>query len=277
MATINRREMLMATAATGAVAASGTAAAADAPARVAGIQLYTVRDSMAEDVATTLKAIAGIGYREVEFAGYFDHSPAEIRRMLDDLGLVSPSAHVNAETVEEDPAPFVDAASEVGHDYLTIAWIQPENRQTIDDYKRWADVANRLGEACSRAGMRAAYHNHEFEFQALQGVEPFELLLAETDPELVYFELDFFWARFADQGVLDVIGRAPERFVMSHIKDMDAGRNMVSVGAGTIDFAAILADPVADSIRHCFVEHDNPEDPFRSAAFGHYSLKSILG
>ncbi|HEY5762191.1 MAG TPA: sugar phosphate isomerase/epimerase, partial [Rhodocyclaceae bacterium] len=154
---------------------------------------------------------------------------------------------------------------------------QPENRQTIDDYKRWADVANRLGEACSRAGMRAAYHNHEFEFQALQGVEPFELLLAETDPELVYFELDFFWARFADQGVLDVIGRAPERFVMSHIKDMDAERNMVSVGAGTIDFAAILADPVADSIRHCFVEHDNPEDPFRSAAFGHYSLKSILG
>ena len=277
MATINRRELLMATAATGVVAASGTAAAADAPARVAGIQLYTVRGSMAEDVGTTLKAIAGIGYREVEFAGYFGHSPAEIRRMLDDLGLVSPSAHVNAETVEEDPAPFVDAASEVGHDYLTIAWIQPENRQTIDDYKRWADVANRLGEACRRAGMRAAYHNHEFEFQALQGVEPFELLLAETDPGLVYFELDFFWARFADQDVRDVIGRAPERFVMSHIKDMDAGRNMVSVGAGTIDFAAILADPVADSIRHCFVEHDNPEDPFRSAAFGHYSLKSILG
>jgi sugar phosphate isomerase/epimerase len=277
MPPINRRELLMATAATGVVAAAGeSVAAAEATPRVAGIQLYTVRDSMAEDVATTLTAIAGIGYREVEFAGYFDQTPAEIRRLLDDLGLASPSAHVDGESARDDPAPFVDAAAEVGHDYLTIAWMRPENRKTIDDFKRWAEVANRLGESCRRAGMRAAYHNHDFEFQALGGQEPFAILLAETDPELVFFELDLYWTRFANQDIRAVIGRAPERFVMSHIKDMDAGRNMVSVGAGTIDFAGILADPVADSIRHCFVEHDNPADPFRSAAYSHHSMQSIL-
>jgi len=154
--------------------------------------------------------------------------------------------------------------------------MRPENRKTIDDFKRWAEVANRLGESCRRAGMRAAYHNHDFEFHALGGQEPFEILLAETDPELVFFELDFYWTRFANQDIRAVIGRAPERFVMSHIKDMDTERNMVSVGAGTIDFAGILADPVTDSIRHCFVEHDNPVDPFRSAAYSHRSMQSIL-
>jgi sugar phosphate isomerase/epimerase len=277
MPTINRRELLMATAATGVVAATGRTATADeATARVSGIQLYTVRDSMAEDVATTLKAIAGIGYREVEFAGYFDRSPAEIRGMLDDLGLTSPSTHIDGESARDNPMPFVETAAEIGHDYVTIAWMRPENRKTIDDFKRWAEVANRLGEACRGAGMRAAYHNHDFEFQALDGKEPFALLLAETDPELVYFELDFYWTRFADQDIRDVIGRAPERFVMSHIKDMDAEGNMVSVGAGTIDFGGILDDPVAASIRHCFVEHDNPADPFRSVAYSHQSMRTIL-
>jgi sugar phosphate isomerase/epimerase len=255
---------------------SGEAAADGPRARLAGVQLYTVRDSMAEDVAATLRAIAGIGYREVEFAGYFDHSPAEIRELLDGLGLVSPSTHINGETIRDDPAAFVEVAAETGHDYVTIAWVQPENRQTLDDYKRWADVANRLGEACAGAGMKAAYHNHDFEFRALDGVQPYDVLLAGTDPALVFFELDFYWARKARQAIRDVLARADGRIVMSHIKDMDAAGDMAPVGAGEIDFAGILADPAADSIRHCFVEHDNPADPFRSVSYSHYALRSIL-
>lgn len=276
---ITRREWLWSAAAAGLVVAAGPASAAPstpASSRVTGIQLYTVRASMATDVATTLQAIAGIGYSEVEFAGYFGHSPGQIRELLERFGLAAPSTHMDATALREDPQPLVDIAAEIGHDYVTVAWLNAEDRQTIDDYRKWAEVFNRLGESCRISGMRVAYHNHDFEFVPMQDRLPFDVLLQETDPDLVDFELDFFWVRKAGREVLDVIGRAPERFTMSHIKDIDVAGNMVDVGKGTIDFAAILADPAAAAIQHCFVEHDAPPDPFRSAAFSHYALQSIL-
>ncbi|MGI9203773.1 MAG: sugar phosphate isomerase/epimerase family protein [Woeseiaceae bacterium] len=273
--TFNRRNLLAATA--GIVATAGIAGTATAQSkRLPGVQLYTVRDSMATDVEATLRAIAGIGYQEVEFAGYFEHSARKIRDMLGRYGLVSPSTHVNAEAVRDNLLPFVDLAAEIGHDYVTIAWIQEQNRTTIDDYKQWAELFNRLGEACRQNGMRAAYHNHEFEFQALDGVIPFDLLLNETDPELLDFEVDFYWVREAGRAIRDVLALAPERMTMSHIKDMDASGDMARVGDGTIDFAGILAEPVAASIKHCFVEHDHPLDPFRSVAYSYYTLQAIL-
>jgi sugar phosphate isomerase/epimerase len=124
--------------------------------------------------------------------------------------------------------------------------------------------------------LRLAYHNHDFEFASMQGEVPFDVLLSETDAGLVDIELDLFWVRTAGRDILDVIRQAPERITMSHIKDFDADGNMVDVGKGMIDFAGILGDPAAAAIRHCFVEHDAPPDPFQSVAFSHYSLKSIL-
>lgn len=274
-ATYNRREML--SAAAGLVAVTSLAGKANAQTRrVPGVQLYTVRDSMATDVEKTLQGIAGIGYTEVEFAGYFTHPATEIREMLNRYGLSSPSTHVNGETVQDDPNPFVDLAAEIGHDYVTIAYMQPENRQTADDWKRWAEVANRLGEACRKNGMRAAYHNHDFEFQAVDGVVPFEVLLNETDADNLDFEVDFFWVREAGKDIRDILTMAPERMTMSHIKDRNVAGHMVDVGDGEIDFAGILSDPAAASMKHCFVEHDNPADPFRSVAASYYVLKSIL-
>jgi sugar phosphate isomerase/epimerase len=275
--TISRRQVFAAAAAAGTVAASGIGMAADAQSpRLPGVQLYTLRDSMAKDVGKTLQAVAGIGYREVEFAGYFTRSAKEIRELLARFDLASPSTHVNGETIQEDPAPFVDLAAEIGHDYVTIAYIQPGNRRSGDDWKRWAAVANRLGEACRANGMRAAYHNHDFEFQAVDGIVPFELLLAETDPGLVDFEVDFYWVREAGRNIREVLAMAPGRMVLSHIKDRHVDGRMVDVGDGTIDFAGILSDPVAASIRHLFVEHDIPDDPFRSVAASHQALAAIL-
>ncbi|MGI9262893.1 MAG: sugar phosphate isomerase/epimerase family protein [Woeseiaceae bacterium] len=273
--TFNRREML--TAAAGLVAATSLAGTANAQTkRVPGVQLYTVRDSMATDVEKTLQGIAGIGYGEVEFAGYFTHPANEIRAMLDRYGLSSPSTHVNGESVQGDPNPFVDLAAEIGHDYVTIAYMQEENRQTADDWKRWAEVANRLGEACRANGMRAAYHNHDFEFRTVDGVVPFEVLLNETDADNLDFEVDFYWVSEAGKDISEVLAMAPERMTMSHIKDRNVAGHMVSVGDGEIDFAGILAGPAAASIKHCFVEHDHPDDSFRSVAASHYVLKSIL-
>ena len=273
----SRRELLSATAATGLVAATGVAGAADpASGRVPGLQLYTVRDSMATDVRVTLQAVAGIGYREVEFAGYFGHAPGEICAMLDEFGLESPSTHVGTDAIRGNLSSLVESAAEIGHRYVTLAWLAENERQSIDDYKYWAEAVNRLGEACKANDMRAAYHNHDFEFQAIDGVVPFDVLMAEMDPALVDFELDFFWVRKAGKKIEAVLGTAPERFVLSHIKDIDVDGNMVNVGDGTIDFGGILAGASGSSVKHCFVEHDNPGDPFRAVAYSHYALKNIL-
>jgi sugar phosphate isomerase/epimerase len=196
--------------------------------------------------------------------------------MLERFGLAAPSTHMDARALRDNPQPLVDAAAEIGHDYVTVAWLDPEDRNSLDDYRKWAEVFNRVGEICRSNGLRMAYHNHDFEFAPMQGRVPFDILLEATDPSLVDFELDFFWVVTGGRDILDVIRQAPGRMTMSHIKDFDSAGNMVDVGKGTIDFAAILADPAAAGIQHCFVEHDAPPDPFQSAAFSHYSLKSIL-
>lgn len=276
---LSRREMLASSAAISLAALTGPStslASIGSQKRVPGIQLYTVRASMAKDVPGTLRAIAGIGYREVEFAGYGDHSAKQIRRLLDDLGLQAPSSHMDARQLRKDPAELIDTAATIGHDYVTIAFLNPEDRQTIDDYKGWADTFNRIGETCRENGLRLAYHNHDFEFQSLDGQVPFDVLLDETDPALVDFELDFFWVRKAGQSIIPVLGKAPGRFTMAHIKDMDAQGDMADVGAGVIEFADILGNEAASGLRHLFVEHDQPADPFKSVAISHLALASIL-
>lgn len=276
---ISRREMLGSSAAFGLstlCAPTILLAATGTDKRVPGIQLYTVRASMAKDVPGTLRAIAGIGYREVEFAGYGDHSPQQVRSLLDDLDLKSPSAHVDAVVIRDDPSPLIEAATAIGHAYLTIAWLQPDDRRSIDDYKRWAETFNRAGEMCRDNGIRLAYHNHDFEFLSLDGQVPFDILLSETDPALVYFEMDMFWVRKGGQDIVDILNKAPGRFTMAHIKDMDEQGNMVEVGSGVIDFESILGNDAASGLRHLFVEHDQPSDPFKSAAISHLGLASIL-
>ena len=264
---ISRRQALGGSAALGLstlVTPSFALAASGDNKQVPGVQLYTVRESMATDVPGTLKAIAGIGYKEVEFAGYFDHAPQQIRVLLDDLGLSSPSVHVDAPTMRDNPMPLIEAANIVGHDYLTIAYLSPEARQSIDDYKRWAEAFNRAGELCRDNGVRLAYHNHEFEFLALDGQIPFDILLNEVDAELLDLEIDMFWVREAGRDIVEVLSQAPERFTMAHIKDMTADGGMTEVGSGVIDFASVLADEAASGLRHLFVEHDQPTDPFKS-------------
>jgi len=227
-------------------------------------------------VSRPWRTIAGIGYKEVEFAGYGDHSPQQVRDLLDDLALKSPSSHVDAVTIREDPLPLIEMATAVGNDYVTIAWLNPDDRQSLDDYKHWAETFNLAGEVCRENGIRLAYHNHDFELLPIDGQLPFDILLSETDPALVDFELDMFWVRKAKQDIVNILNRAPGRFTMAHIKDMDEQGNMVEVGTGVIDFESILGNEAAIGLRHLFAEHDQPSDPFKSAAISHLALASIL-
>jgi len=228
-----------------------------------GVQLYSVRDMMKADLPGTLARVAGIGYKEVEFAGYFGRTPTQIRELLKRNKLSSPSSHLPFESLQSGWQKQLDDAKAAGHEWVTIAWIPEEKRQTLDDWKSHAALFNRAGEQAKAAGLRFAYHNHDFEIRPVGGTRPLDLLLSSTDPKLVDFELDLYWVVFGGGSPLDFFNRYPKRFKMVHVKD-SAGppdNKMVDVGQGKIDFRSIFAQSEKAGIKHYFVEHDQPADP----------------
>ena len=229
-----------------------------------GLQLYTVRDLMAEDVAATLALVAEAGYGEVEFAGYFDIEPAGIRRLVADAGLTAPSAHIGYGEFEADANRVIDLAAAVGHEFVVIPAMPGDRRATLDDYRRHADNFNRWSEACAAAGLRFGYHNHEFEFGEIDGVIPYDLLLEETDPARVEMELDLAWARAGNADALAYFGTWPGRFPLCHIKDLDANGEEANIGDGDVAFASIFAQAEKAGLEHGFVERDHPADARRS-------------
>ena len=231
-----------------------------------GLQLYTVRGLMAKDFEGTLAKVAQIGYREVEFAGYFDHPPKDVRAMLDRLGLVSPAAHVAYENIAAGWDQVLDAAHAIGHSYIVVAWIPEQERKDLDGWKRVAEKFTRAGEACRRAGLQFAFHNHSYEFSPVAGQLPYDVLLAAADPQLVKLEMDLFWITNGDQDPLAYFHKYPGRFPLVHVKDMAPGpdRKMVDVGKGKIDWKRIFAQSQLAGIEHSFVEHDEPPDPIAS-------------
>ena len=230
---------------------------------------------MEESVEATLDTVAEIGYRNVEFAGYYDHGPVDIRRMLDERGLAAPACHVGEQALIDDAAAVIDAVATIGHEYLIISWLPEKDRNSPDSFRRTVERFNGWGRLCTQAGIRFAYHNHEFEFENIDGEVFFDVLLEETDPELVDIELDLFWIRVAGQSPFDYFERHPGRFKLFHVKDMDADGSMVDVGDGVMDFAAIAA---ADNsgVQYGFVEHDNPEDPAECIRKAYASVSSVF-
>jgi sugar phosphate isomerase/epimerase len=228
-----------------------------------GIQLYTVRDLMKADVPGTLAKVAAAGYKEVEFAGYFGHTTAQIRELLKRNRLSSPSSHLPFDSLESGWQKQLDDAKAVGHKWVTIAWLPEEKRRTLDDWKRHADLFNRAAAQAKASGLRFAYHNHDFEITPMGGTRPLDLLLTSTDPKLVDFELDLYWAVFGGGDPLDFFNRYPKRFPMVHVKDSSGppDNKIVDVGQGKIDFRSIFAQSEKAGIKHYFVENDQPVDP----------------
>lgn len=252
-----------------------------APMEKIGVQLYTVRKEMERDFEGTLARVAGIGFKEVEFAGYFNRSPEQVKNILTTLKLESPSGHMPYEALADPPKWFqiLDAANKIGHQYVVIAWTPQDERRTLDDWKRVADKFNRAARAAKEAGLTFAYHNHDFEFKSVgQGPIPFDLLLAETDPELVKIEMDLYWITLGGFDPLPYFRKYPGRFPMVHVKDMKKGGErplMVDVGQGDIDFTGIFARREEAGIRHFFVEHDEPAAPLASIERSYRYLRSL--
>lgn len=240
-----------------------------------GLQLYTVRELMAEDVVATLALVAGIGYREVEFAGYFDVPPAQMSRHLADAGLAAPSAHIGYEDFAADVNAVIEHATAVGHRFVVVPAVPDTERGSLDDYRRHAENFNRWSEACSSAGLRFGYHNHAFEFEETGGELPYDLLLSETDPERVEMELDLAWARAGNADALAYFERWPGRFPLVHIKDLDADGNEADIGQGDVAFARVFGDAEQAGLLHGFVERDHAADVRQSIRANYTAIQPL--
>ncbi len=247
------------------------------PARL-GVQLYTLRSIFPNDFIGVLEMLHHYGYREVEFAGLHERSARDARQVLDSVGLTAPSAHVPLEALQNQFDATVQMAQTMGHQYVIVPWLAEDARRSVDDYRRVADLFNTLGQRLKGAGLRLAYHNHDFEFETFGGATPaYDVLLQETDPALVSMQMDLFWAVKAGHDPVAYFERFPGRFPLVHVKDRTAGGDMVDVGAGVIDFARIFAHSEQAGIRHAIVEHDNPKDPLATVEASYRHLQSIRG
>jgi sugar phosphate isomerase/epimerase len=281
------RRAFLGTMAAAALAGRGAGAASI---REIGMQLYTVRTDLEKDFGGTLSKVAAIGYKEVEFAGYFSHTPQQVKTALAANGLKSPSAHVDYGTLAPDKFPAaLDAAHTIGHTFLVNPWIDETIRSQPGSWKRIAETYNRAGEASKKAGIQFAYHNHNFEFAPVDGKLPYDLLLEECDAKLVKMELDLCWISAAGKDPLEYFKRYPGRFPLVHVKGLsrltpDGASTPIDkllptiadVGSGdVIDWKRIFAHASEAGIQHYFVEHDVSKAPYETLATSYAYLHKL--
>lgn len=244
-----------------------------------GLQLYTLRDELPKDVKSTLEKVASAGFTTVETYGFsikdqfWGLSATELKKILDANKLRAVSGHygigsflTDGNTAELEAA--IIAAKVLKSDYLTIPWIDPPFRQNIDDYKKIARRLNEAGEMCHKAGLKLAYHNHDFEFENYNGATGYEVLLKETNKDLVFFEMDLYWVVRSGKDPLQLFKENPGRFKMWHVKDMDKLNPALNteIGNGSIDFKPIFKEVKLAGMKHFFVEQENnfAVDSFKS-------------
>lgn len=243
-----------------------------------GLQLYTLRKELEKDFESTLRKVAAIGYREVEFAGYYGRTPSQVKQTLKNTGLSSPSMHLSRQAIAQDLGRAIESAWVIGHRYLVLGYLEPKERKSLDDYKALADLLNRAGEECRKAKLQLAYHNHDFEFAAIGGQVPYDLLLRSTDRDLLKMELDLYWITKAMRQPEAYLAQYPGRFELVHVKDMDSTprRFFTEVGKGTIDFKRILGHSREAGIKHHFVEQDEISgSPFESIKTSYEYLRTM--
>jgi sugar phosphate isomerase/epimerase len=261
-----------------------------------GLQLYTVRDAMQTDPAGTLAKVAALGYNSVEGATYtgsekfYGMNAADFLKLLKQNGLIMPSSHyrlgeekTNNElvkgTILHDWDKAVDDAAAAGIKYMVCAYLSDNERGSLDHYKTVANELNKAGERCKKSGIQLCYHNHAFEFDSQDGKLPYDILLNQTDKNLVKMEMDMYWVSKAGKDPVELINQHPGRFPLFHMKDMDktSEKNFTEVGNGTIDFKRILAHANKAGLKYFFVEQDKtPGDPFDSIAKSITYIKSNL-
>lgn len=271
------------------------------PTRPIGLQLFTLFNVIDDDVNGSLKKVADVGFKEIESAfskkgGYYGLKPKEFASLLNGLGMSWKSHHVLGAPFKLPPGAkmptgpdgkpitippmrnlrdnyqeLIDEAAEGGTQYLVCATTPVS---TTEEIKASIETLNKSAEAAKKAGIQMAYHNHDQEFAKVAGQVPYDLLLSETNADTLKMELDLAWAIKGGVDPVELFKKNPGRFPLWHVKDLDAKHETIlPVGSGTIDFKPIFANASTAGMKHFFVEHDMPADPYASikSSFGYIS------
>lgn len=251
-----------------------------------GIQLWTLREAFPENPREVLQQLAGFGYRQIEtFEGaegmFWGMGHREMKTFIEDLGMQLVSGHCN---VMENFEQKVEQAAEIGMEYLVAPYLGPQ--ESLDDYRRTAEIYNEKGRLCREAGLRFAYHNHEYTFMPHADTEvlPQDIFMQETDPERVEFEMDVYWVVTAGQDPAAWMRKYPGRFTLGHIKDRaevgaDVMRASTTLGTGIIDFAQFLPLAKEHGMKRFFVEQEEYEGitPIAAAEAGAAYMSKLPG
>jgi len=263
-----------------------------------GYQLFSIRDAMALDPLATLQILKSVGYQDFEIYGYdakenliYGFTPTEFKQRLDDLGLTTTSGHYGFSDFLYSPGSdlteFVDkcigAAKILGSNYITWPWLDPKYRN-LDGFKQMASRLNHIGEQVTQAGLGFAYHNHGFEFEDHNGNNGYDIILEETDSDLVKLQMDMYWVMHSsDYTPKQLVAKQPERFVMWHIKDMDkVTRDYTELGNGSIDYTTLLPDPKKSGLDYYYIEQggnyaiNSTESALESARYFKKYLKDLI-
>ncbi|MFD5062539.1 sugar phosphate isomerase/epimerase family protein [Streptomyces sp. NPDC058394] len=256
--------------------AAGTGRFRRIPPSGIGMHLYTMRTTLATDFRGTLERLAEIGYATVGVSGRHGNSAADIRRMLDETRLKAVLEHVGYDIVRGAGLPqALEDIHTLGGKWIVVPSL-PGSLHSPAGYREAAREFNKAGLAARESGLKLLYHNHGTDHQVVDGVSLYDILLAETDPELVGFELDLYWA--ANGGASapgELFVRHPRRFPALHVKDMAPDGDFADVGSGVLDFPAMFDTARQGGVKQWLVEHDSPADPFASALASYTYLSRL--
>jgi sugar phosphate isomerase/epimerase len=221
-----------------------------------GIQLYSVRDVFEADPEGTIRQLAGMGFKEIESYErnndmFWGMTNKRFSVLANDLGMSLVSSHCE---VEKDFEKKAELAAGIGMKYLVFNW--PFSRQPLDEYRKKADLFNRCGEICKKAGLRFAYHNYSSSYQIVEGVFPQDLLMDRTDASLVFHQMDIFWVARAGQDPAEWLAKYPKRFTLCHIKDGN-DKETTLLGTGNVALKKALTMAIDNGMDHFFVEQED--------------------
>lgn len=235
-----------------------------------GLQLWSLRDEFKKDVPATLAKVHDFGFRTVELAGTYGKSPEDFTALLAQHKLKAVAGHFGFERFRDDPEGVAKEAKALGLEWAGTAWV-PHKGQVTDEWaKETAKVFNRAGEVLAKQGIKFYYHNHGYEFATNELGTVFDLLMKETKPELVYFEMDVMWVVFPGQDPTKLMEKYPGRWALMHIKDLKKGvptgslsggtdpKNGVVIGTGQTDWPALLRASQKAGVKHYFLEDESP-------------------
>jgi sugar phosphate isomerase/epimerase len=241
-----------------------------------------IRDELEKDYKTTLRKVADIGYRYYEFGNYMGPSQEEFREFLDEIGLVPLAGGSSmAQMIKDDELEkMVENALALDKKYMVCywPWMDGGENKLLDDFKIAAERLNQLGEKCDRMGIRFAFHNHDKEFVKVDGYRwGYEVILRETDPNLVTMQLDLYWIIKGGGDPLVLFNEYPGRYEMFHVKDMDntSEKTFTCPGYGVIDFVSIFARSKQAGVKYYIVEIDRHPEPMQCIEDSFHYLKDL--